>query len=146
MTQTFIDTIVVCSMTGFVIISTGLWSCGKTGAALTSSAFAHSLPFGIGGMIVAIGLILFAYSTLLGWCYYGEKSIQYLFGIKSVKPYRIVFVVIVAIGAIVHLEFVWTVSDIMNGLMAFPNLVGLIGLYKIVVDETGYYFRGHFNR
>ena len=140
MTQTFIDTIVVCSLTGFVIISSGLWSSTDyDGAALTTHAFNNSLPGNIGGIIVAIGLILFAYSTLLGWSYYGEKSFEYLFGAKWVKPYRIVFCCIIFVGAIAKLQLVWSVSDVFNGLMAVPNLIGLLGLSGIIVSETNKY-------
>ncbi|MDZ7261623.1 MAG: sodium:alanine symporter family protein [candidate division KSB1 bacterium] len=140
MTQTFIDTIVVCSFTGFVIISTGLWRSGQTGAQLTTLAFNHGLPGNSGGIIVALGLILFAYSTILGWSYYGEKSLEYLLGARSVMPYRVLFCVFVAIGAMVKLELVWSVADVMNGLMAVPNLIGLLGLSGVIVLETKKYF------
>lgn len=140
MTQTFIDTLVVCTLTGLVVISSGLWTSGLTGAELTTVAFGTSLPGGIGEFIVTLGLIFFAYSTILGWCYYGEKSIEYLFSEKAVKTYRIFFVLFVAIGAMLKLELVWKVSDIMNGMMAFPNLVGLIGLSGIIASETNKYF------
>lgn len=140
MTQTFIDTIVVCTMTGLVILNSGLWTSGATGAELTATAFDVSLPGGIGQMIVTLGLIFFAYSTILGWCYYGEKSIEYLFSERAVKAYRITFVVFVAIGTILKLETVWTLADLMNGLMAFPNLIGLIGLSSIIALETNKYF------
>ncbi len=140
MTQTFIDTIVVCSLTGFVIIQSGLWNTGLDGAGLTTSAFNSSLPGNLGGIIVSIGLILFAYSTLLGWSYYGEKSLEYLFGEKWVKPYRIVFVIVVFIGAGVKLQLVWAIADVFNGLMAVPNLIGLLALSGIIVAETNKYF------
>jgi len=140
MTQTFIDTIVVCSLTGFVILSSGLWSSGYDGAELTTNAFNSSLPGNIGGIIVSIGLILFAYSTLLGWSYYGEKSLEYLLGEKWVKPYRIIFCIVVFVGAGVKLELVWSVADVFNGLMAIPNLIGLLALSGIIVAETNKYF------
>jgi AGCS family alanine or glycine:cation symporter len=140
MTQTFIDTLVVCTMTGLVILSSGLWTMDKTGAELTSLSFRESLPGGIGEFVVTFGLIFFAYSTILGWCYYGEKSIEYLFKERAVKIYRIVFVIFVAVGTMLKLQTVWTLADIMNGLMAFPNLVGLIGLSSIIVAETNKYF------
>jgi AGCS family alanine or glycine:cation symporter len=136
MTQTFIDTIVVCSFTGFVILSTGLWNSGESGATLTASAFSSGLPGRWGGIIVASGLILFAYSTLLGWSYYGEKSLEFLFGEGSVKPYRILFCVFVLIGAIVKLDLVWSIADVFNGLMAIPNLIGLLLLSQVIVKET----------
>ena len=140
MTQTFIDTLVICTMTGVVLIFSGLWTSGVKGAELTANAFGQFFPFGIGKYIITLTLIFFAYSTILGWCYYGEKSIEYLFTEKAVKVYRVVFVVFVAIGTFLKLETVWRVSDIMNGLMAFPNLVGLIGLSAVIVSETNIYF------
>jgi AGCS family alanine or glycine:cation symporter len=140
MTQTFIDTLVVCTMTGLVILISGLWTSDIQGAELTATAFHGIFPFGIGEFIVTITLIFFAYSTILGWCYYGEKSIEYLFKERAVKIYRVIFVIFVAIGTILKLETVWRVSDIMNGLMAFPNLVGLIGLSTIIARETNKYF------
>lgn len=138
MTQTFIDTIIVCSMTGLVLIVTGLWSSGKTGAELTSAAFQSAISGG--ALIVTIGIILFAYSTILGWCYYGEKSIEYLFGEKAVLPYRTVFVIFVMIGATMKLETVWTLADIFNGMMALPNLVALIMLTPVIRKVTIQYF------
>jgi alanine or glycine:cation symporter, AGCS family len=126
MTQTFIDTIVVCSFTGFAIISTGAWTSGLNGAPLTQLAFRDGLPGMWGGWVVAASLAMFAFSTILGWSYYGEKSVEYLFGIRAVLPYRILFVVAIYFGAVYSLGFVWTLSDVMNGLMALPNLVGLL--------------------
>jgi alanine or glycine:cation symporter, AGCS family len=144
MTQTFIDTIVVCSLTGFVILVSGQWSSGLTGAELTTVAFQTALPGKIGGLIVPVGLIFFAYSTILGWSYYGEKSLQYLLGPKSVRPYRLAFCLMVFVGAIVtKIEIVWSFADIMNGLMAVPNLIGLLGLSGIVVAETRKYFNNN---
>jgi len=140
MTQTFIDTLVVCTMTGLVLIISGLWDSGRTGAELTALAFDRSLPGGLGQFIVTFGLILFAYSTILGWCYYGEKSIEYLFSERAVKLYRIIFVIFVAVGTLLKLETVWTLADLMNGMMAFPNLIGLIGLSSILIAETNRYF------
>ncbi|TKB26157.1 sodium:alanine symporter family protein [Desulfopila sp. IMCC35006] len=138
MTQTFIDTIIVCTMTGLVLIISGLWSNGKTGAELTTMAFAAGMPGG--DHVVTIGIILFAYSTILGWCYYGEKSIEYLFGVKAVLPYRIVFICFVGLGAVAKLSLVWNISDTLNGLMAIPNLIGLLFLTPVVVSETKKYF------
>lgn len=138
MTQTFIDTLIVCTMTGLVLITTGAWESGKNGAELTSHAF--QLGFSGGAVVVAVGLALFAYSTILGWSYYGEKSIEYLFGLKAVKPYRYVFILFIGVGAIAKLDVVWTISDIFNGLMAFPNLIGLLALTPVVVSETKDYF------
>lgn len=144
MTQTFIDTIIVCSMTGLVLIITGTWSSGKNGAELTTFAFQGALPGG--GLIVTIGLILFAYSTILGWCYYGEKSIEYLLGEKAIMPYRVIFVIFVGIGATLKLDLVWTLADIFNGLMAFPNLIALLALTPVIISETRDYFDNHYRK
>ncbi|BHH82117.1 alanine/glycine:cation symporter family protein [Desulforhopalus sp. 52FAK] len=138
MTQTFIDTILVCTMTGLVLILTGAWSNGQTGAELTTTAFNAGIAGG--GYIVTLGIILFAYSTILGWCYYGEKSIEYLFGIKSVMPYRVVFILFIGVGSVAKLSLVWNISDTLNGLMAVPNLIGLLMLTPVVVSETKKYF------
>ncbi|MDZ7373196.1 MAG: sodium:alanine symporter family protein [candidate division KSB1 bacterium] len=143
MTQTFIDTIVVCSLTGLVIITTGMWSSGYNGAELTARAFNAALGGSWGSVVVAVGLALFAYSTILGWSYYGEKSVEYLLGEAAVRPYRIAFTVFVFIGAVIRkLELVWNFADVMNGLMALPNLIGLLGLAGVVVAETSRYYPG----
>lgn len=143
MTQTFIDTIVVCSFTGVVIISTGVWDSGRTGVELTVLAFEKYIPFG--AELLAVSLAFFAFSTILGWSYYGEKAVQYLFKEKAIKPYRAVFTLFIFIGAVAKLELVWTFADIMNGLMAFPNLVGLIGLSNVVLLETKKYLKNEIN-
>jgi AGCS family alanine or glycine:cation symporter len=135
MTQTFIDTLVVCSVTALAILTTGALATGETGAALTTAAFNQGLPVA-GGLIVALSIILFAYSTILGWCYYGEKCLEYLLGEKAVPYYRYIFVLAVFVGAVAKLDFVWTFADVMNGLMAVPNLIGLLGLSGVVVAET----------
>jgi len=140
MTQTFIDTIVVCTMTGLVLIISGEWNSGLTGARLTTVAFTSGIGSVAGEYIVSIGLALFAYSTILGWSYYGEKSIEYLLGIKAVKPYRYIFTVFVLVGAVSELETVWSVADLFNALMAFPNLVGLLVLTPVIVKVTKEYF------
>ena len=140
MTQTFIDTIVICTMTGLVILTTGAWDIGTTGAALTTEAFSRGLPGNEGGFVVAVALILFAYTTLLGWSYYGEKAVEYLVGVRAIPAYRALFCVLIVVGAVVELEIVWTFADIMNGLMALPNLVGLLGLSGVVAVETREYF------
>jgi len=140
MTQTFIDTIVVCTMTGLVLILTGVWNSGDTGAALTSTAFQQGLPGYWGNLVVTLGLVLFAYSTLLGWSYYGEKSVEYLLGERAVKPYRWIFVFFVGIGAVLKLNLVWAMADVFNGLMALPNLIALIALSPIIASETKKYF------
>jgi alanine or glycine:cation symporter, AGCS family len=138
MTQTFIDTLVVCTMTGLVLILTDVWDSGKTGAELTALAFQNG--YAGGQYIVTIGLMLFAFSTILGWSYYGEKSIEYIFGQNAVKPYRYIFVLFVGIGAVARLDFVWSLSDTFNGLMAIPNLIGLLALSRVVIRETSAFF------
>ncbi len=139
MSQTFIDTIVVCTFTGLVIISSGHWSSGETGAALSAHAFERSVPNNLGADLVSVCLVFFTYSTLLGWSYYGEKSIEFIFKERAVMPYRAVFTLVVLLGAVVEFDIVWTFADIMNGLMAFPNLVGLLLLSRVVVEETKLY-------
>ena len=140
MTGTFLDTIVVCSITGVVLVM-GLMGTGEfvkpdlTGAALTSAMFDKLLP-GPGGWIVTIGLIFFAYSTILGWCYYGEKCCTYVFGEKSVGLYRVIYIVFVMLGTMVSLDLVWSAADTFNGLMAIPNLIALLLLTGVIVSET----------
>jgi AGCS family alanine or glycine:cation symporter len=141
MTQTFIDTIVVCTLTGLVLIVTGQWNTGLTGAELTGIAFTSGTGSVVGQYIVSIGLALFAYSTILGWSYYGEKSIEFLMGESAIMPYRYVFTFFVGVGAIVELDIVWAIADIFNGLMAFPNLIGLLALTPIIVQETHNFFK-----
>ncbi|MCG8469750.1 MAG: sodium:alanine symporter family protein [Gemmatimonadetes bacterium] len=140
MTQTFIDTIVVCTFTGLAIITTGAWSSGADGANMTQLAFTRGLAVGWADAIVALGLTTFAFSTMLGWSYYGERCLTYLGGERVIHPYRLTFVAVVALAAIVELDVVWLVSDILNGLMAAPNLVGLLLLSGLVWRETRSYF------
>ena len=135
MTGVFFDTIVVCSMTALVILSTDAWTSGATSSALTQLAFEKGLP-GPGGLIVTIGIAVFAYSTMIGWAYYGEECIEYIFGIKARVPYRYIFCFVIAIGAFQKVGFVWDFSDTMNGAMAIPNLIGLLGLSGVVVKST----------
>ncbi len=140
MTQTFIDTLVVCSMTALVILTATPWTQGVGAAQLTSLSFAETLGYG-GELLVAVATALFAYSTLLGWSYYGEKAVEYLAGGRAIRAYRVVFVSAVIVGAMMQLEFVWNFSDLMNGLMAIPNLIALLLLSKIVKQETERYFK-----
>ncbi len=139
MTQTFIDTLVVCSMTALVILTATPWTEGVGAAQLTSQSFAETLG-APGELLVAVATALFAYSTLLGWSYYGEKAIEYLAGTRAVRIYRVVFVSVVIVGAMMKLEFVWNFSDLMNGMMAIPNLIALLMLSKIIKQETDRYF------
>ncbi|MCB2294360.1 sodium:alanine symporter family protein [Clostridium algoriphilum] len=142
MTGTFFDTIVICTMTGLVLIMTGAWNSEYAGAAMTNYAFSNAFPIAmIGQLIVTIGLIFFAFTTILGWNYYGERCIVYLVGVKGIKPYRGVFIFLVALGAFLKLEMIWVIADIVNGLMAIPNLIGLIGLSGVIINETRKYFK-----
>ena len=141
MLGTFIDTIIVCSVTGLAIILTGAWTSGKTGAALTSAAFDSAVP-GIGAVIVALASALFAFTTLLGWSFYGEKCIEYLFGIKSITPFRVAWVVVIPIGAVANLGIIWLVADTLNALMAIPNLIALLLLSPMIFKLTREYWKG----
>jgi AGCS family alanine or glycine:cation symporter len=140
MTGTFLDTFVVCTITGLVLITTGAWKSGKTGVEATTIAF-QSVFGSTGSMILGIAIVLFAFSTMLGWSYYGEKCAQYLFGQKAARNYRYIFVAMVALGANLKLGMVWTFADIANGLMAIPNLIGLVGLSSVVVAETRHFLQ-----
>ncbi|QDJ13357.1 sodium:alanine symporter family protein [Mergibacter septicus] len=140
MTGTFLDTLIVCTMTGLVLVITGGWQYDVTGAAVTNLAFSQGLGTGIGATIVTIGLLFFAFTTILGWCYYGERCFVYLAGIKAIKLYRTLFILMIAVGAFIQLEVIWTLADIVNGLMAIPNLIALIGLRKVIISETKDYF------
>jgi len=136
MTQVFIDTILICSITGLTIVMSGLYDSGLEGSALTAAAFSEFLG-GAGPIVVSIGLIFFASSTIFGWAYYGEKCFQYLFkNPKAIYIYRILFVLVVPIGATASLDIVWTFSDVANGMMAIPNLIGLLGLSGVIALET----------
>ena len=142
MTQTFIDTIIVVTCTGLVLVTTGVWEQGKDFAAtMTGDAFSHGLPGSWDHLIVTLGLVLFAYSTILGWAYYGERCMERLFGRRAVMPYRVFFSLIVFVGCSVPLAIVWSFADLMNGLMAIPNLLGLLILSGLVARETKHYLR-----
>jgi alanine or glycine:cation symporter, AGCS family len=142
MLGTFIDTIIVCSITGLVIVITGAWTGGETGASLSAAAFEMALP-GYGGYIVTLGLALFAFTTLLGWSFYGEKCVEYLFGVRSIVPFRILWIIAIPIGAIAKLSFIWLVADTLNALMALPNLIALLLLSPVVFKLTKDYFAGN---
>ena len=138
MTQTFIDTVIVVTFTGLVLITTGVWKQGGDFAGtMTADAFASALPDG--DKLVAVSIAFFAFSTLLGWSYYGERCMERLVGAGGVIPYRMVFTCVVFIGAITELEMVWNFADVMNGLMAIPNLIGLLVLSGLIVRETNRY-------
>jgi AGCS family alanine or glycine:cation symporter len=135
MLGTFIDTILICTMTALVIVLTGSWTTGKTGAALATHAFDLGLHQG-GGVVVTLGLMVFAFTTLLGWSYYGERCAEYLLGIRAILPFRIVWVILIPIGAMGDLGWIWLVADILNGLMAVPNLIALLALSPIIFQVT----------
>jgi len=140
MTGVFFDTIIVCSLTALVILTSGVWDGGERSSALTALAFETAIP-GFGAIFVTLGLVVFAYSTMLGWAYYGEQCIEYVFGLKARTPYRCLFCLVIAWGALQKIGFVWDISDTMNGAMAIPNLIGLVGLSGLVVRLT----RKHFS-
>ena len=140
MTGTFIDSILICTLTGLTLVITGIWTTDTSAALMTQGAF--STVFGsFGGATLSICLVLFAFTTILGWNYYGERCIEFLFGVKGIKPYRLVFVLMVALGGFLQVQLVWTIADIVNALMAFPNLIALLALSGVVVKETKAYFK-----
>lgn len=136
MSGTFIDTIVVCTLTGLVLITTGVWSSGETGAALTATAYGVGLNHSIGNLIVTIGIAFFAFSTIIGWAYYGEKCMEYLAGERAIKPYRYLWCAVVPLGVFLKLQVVWNIADILNGLMAVPNLIALLLLSGVAAKEA----------
>jgi AGCS family alanine or glycine:cation symporter len=144
MLGTFIDTIIICSITGLVIIVSGVWTAGENGASLTAAAFESTLP-GIGGHVVTFGISLFAFTTLLGWSFYGEKCVEYLFGVRSITPFRTLWIIAIPIGATAQLNFIWLLADTLNALMALPNLIALILLSPLVFKLTRDYFAGEKN-
>jgi alanine or glycine:cation symporter, AGCS family len=146
MTQTFIDTLVVCTFTGIAIIASGVWNSGVQGVGLTQLAFGSAMPGPIGPAVVAICLAMFAFSTILGWSHYGSRGIEYILGVRAILPYRLLFIAAAFMGSIYTIDFVWLLSDVMNGLMALPNLVGLLLLSGVVTLETRSYFERQRSR
>jgi AGCS family alanine or glycine:cation symporter len=142
MMGTFIDTLIICSMTGLAIICSGVWSSGLSGAALSSAAFESAMP-GTGNYLLTIALVVFAFTTILGWSYYGERCWEFLFGPRAILPYRLIWVAIVPLGAISQLDTVWLLADTLNGLMALPNLVSLLALSPVVIKLTKDHFAQH---
>ena len=140
MLGTFIDTIIVCTITGMVIITSGAWTSGESGAALTSDAFALGIPGG--NYVVAIALAVFAFTTILGWSFYGERCVEFLFGVKAIVPYRVLWILAIPVGATLNLGFVWLLADTLNAMMALPNLVALLLLSPVVFRLT----RDHFEK
>lgn len=141
MIGTFVDTIIVCTLTGLTIICSGVWSSGIKGASLSSAAFESALP-GFGGYLLSLALLVFTFTTILGWAYYGEKCWIYLAGRKTVLPFRLLWVVAVFGGAVFQLDFVWLLADTLNALMAIPNLIALLLLSPVVLSLTRKYFNG----
>ena len=140
MTGTFIDTLIICTLTGLTILVTGVWSGELNGVALTQSAF--SIVFSdFGSIVLTIFLVLFAFTTILGWNYYGERCFEFLFGVRFIWLYRVVFVVMVLLGGFIELDMVWIIADIVNALMALPNLIALLVLSPVVIAETKKYFK-----
>lgn len=138
MTQTFIDTIIVVTFTGLVLVTSGVWQQGSDSAGtMTADAFAQAMPYG--DKLVAVSIAFFAFSTILGWSYYGERCMERLVGAGGVIPYRMIFTCVVFVGAVTELEVVWNFADVMNGLMALPNLIGLLALSGLVARETRKY-------
>lgn len=142
MLGTFIDTLVICSITGLAIVVTGAWTSGETGPTLSSLAFERALP-GVGSHVVSLGLAIFAFTTILGWSVYGERCVEYLFGVRSIKPFRVLWVLMIPVGALAqeYLNLVWKVADSLNALMAIPNLIALLLLSPVVFALTRDYFR-----
>ncbi len=139
MMGTFIDTIIICSITGLAIICSGVWTGGESGAALSAAAFESAMP-GVGAALLTIALVVFAFTTILGWSYFGEKCWEFLVGTKAIWPFRVIWVIAVPFGAIAQLDFAWLLADTLNGLMAIPNLVALLLLSPVVVKLTKEYF------
>jgi AGCS family alanine or glycine:cation symporter len=138
--EVFVDTILVCTTTGLAILVTGVWNGGATGAALAGAAFSTGLPGTWGNIVVTVSLVLFAYSTVVGWSYYGETGVVYLLGPKAVVPYRIIWLVFIYLGAVGSLSVVWGVADTLNGLMAIPNLVAVLGSIPVLLKLQREFF------
>lgn len=136
MLGTFIDTLIICTMTAFVILLSNTWTSGSNGAELSSLAFDSALP-GLGGPIVAVALAIFAFTTILGWSYYGERCAEFVFGIRIIMPYRLCWITVILMGAMIQkITIVWNLSDLLNGLMALPNLIALLLLSPVVFAST----------
>jgi AGCS family alanine or glycine:cation symporter len=140
--EVFVDTLLICTTTGLVILVTDAWTTGATGAALSVRAFEAGLPGAWGDVIVTSGLVLFAFSTVIGWSYYGETGVVYLFGAKAAMPYRIAWLVFIYLGAVGSLHLVWDVADTLNGLMAIPNLIGVLGSIPLLLRLQREFFAG----
>lgn len=139
MTGTFIDTLIICSLTGLTILVTGVWNSDLNGVRLTQAAFS-TIFSSFGPVLLTVFLVLFAFTTILGWNYYGERCFEFLFGVKYIRLYRIIFVAMVLLGGFIELEAVWVIADIVNALMALPNLIALLVLSPVIIAETKKYF------
>lgn len=138
--EVFVDTLLICTTTGLVILVTGVWDSGVTGAALSARAFETGLPGTFGSVVVTAGILLFSFSTLIGWSYYGETGIVYLLGTRAAMPYRVLWLVFVYLGAVGSLHLVWDIADTLNGLMAIPNLVSVLGSIPVLLRLTRAFF------
>ena len=142
MTGTFFDTLIICTMTGFTLVLTNVWQSDLAGASMTTEAFALGLGSSYWGpLLISISLILFAFTTILGWNYYGERCAVYLFGAKGILPYKVIFLILIAFGAFLKLDMIWVIANIVNGLMGLPNLLGLLLLRNVVISETEDFFK-----
>ena len=139
MTGTFIDTLIICSLTGLTILVTGVWNSDLNGVRLTQAAFS-TIFSSFGPVLLTVFLVLFAFTTILGWNYYGERCFEFLFGVKYIRLYRIIFVAMVLLGGFIELEAVWVIADIVNALMTLPNLIALLALSPVIIAETKKYF------
>jgi alanine or glycine:cation symporter, AGCS family len=140
--EVFVDTLLICTVTGLVILVTDSWTTGATGAALSVHAFETGLPGTWGDVVVTGGLVLFAFSTVIGWSYYGETGVVYLFGAKAAMPYRIAWLAFIYLGAVGSLHLIWDVADTLNGLMAIPNLIGVLFSIPLLLRLQKEFFAG----
>lgn len=142
MMGTFIDTLVICSLTGMSLLVTGVWNSNMAdGAPMAQAALNAALPYGLGSLVITLSLILFAFTTIIAWNFYGDRCIVYLFGVKAILPFRILFISIIGLGAFIKLDMIWTIADIVNALMVLPNLLALLGLSGVVTKETHLYWQ-----
>lgn len=139
MMGTFIDTIIICSITGIAIVVTGVYTSGESGAALSMLAFSKALPYG-GEYVISLGLIVFAFTTMVGWSFYGEKSVYYIFGQKAIVPFRLLWVLVIPFGSVMDLKFIWLLADTLNAFMAIPNLIAIALLSPVIFTLTKRYF------
>ena len=139
MMGTFIDTIIICSITGIAIVVTGAYTSGESGSALSMLAFSTALPY-VGEYVVTLGLVVFAFTTMVGWSFYGEKSVYYIFGQKAIIPFRILWVLVIPFGSMMDLKFIWLLADTLNAFMAIPNLIAIVLLSPVIFKLTKTYF------